>query len=235
MSYMDFNKTTMPYDNADDTDIIEDPIEINHQFPIGQKLNIMKLDAEDEASYPSYVKDLGEEDTLFIDTPSTGSYKPTIKPSELIEIYIITKDCVWAGECEVLKVESGHISGLWVTYPETLKKIQRREFLRWEFDFPVQVHTDGTATKAECANLSGGGIAVISKQPLQIDPETKVKFKRDDIDADLEVSYVHIQYDHIFKHYITGLRFKKIDQQLINKIQKAIFRDQIEMRRKGLI
>lgn len=221
----------------DREDFVEVGIE-NH-FPIGQKLSIYRIHSDDNENYPSYVKDLSD-DTFFIDMPSRGGLPIAIYENDLLEVAAITKEGILVGESVVVGIEAGRVSGVWTTYPEVLKKIQRREFMRWEFKFPVKVFVPTLGEKAEmteceCANLSGGGIAVYTKTPFLKRSRYKVQFQYYGIELNTKVRLVHVQFDPIKKIYLTGFHFLDVDKKLADKIHKMGLSIQLESRRKGIL
>lgn len=217
-------------------DILESYKEIAKHLTIGQKLSVIKFDEETQSpSYPSYVKDLSEDGLILIDHPSKGSDILIVRPEDEIEIFSIRKECVWQGLSTVVKLESGRINGIWITYPETLTQIQRREYLRLPLEFPAEIYNSKAEIAVQCINLCCGGVAATSKAPIELLPDTRIKFKLNEKEMDVKISFIHIEYDYIGKQYITGFKFEDLNIRTSDQIYKIIFKEQIEMKRKGLI
>jgi len=212
---------------------------IKKLFALNQKLNVRRNEPEETVYYASYVKDL-DEDYVFIEKPRKGGLSAVLLPNEEIELAIICDDGILSGYSTVVSVSREQISGIWVTYPDFLQKIQRREFIREAISIPVklsQIREDGSEQEieAESANLSGSGIAILTRVKLTEHGKFKIKFEFKDILIETMVKYVHTQYDLVKKKYLTGLQFMDIDRNTSAKIHKGIIDYQIELRKKDLI
>lgn len=224
----------MELDNIDDINK-----EIKEYFQIGRKLNIIRLFHDDPESYPSYVKDVGE-DAILIDIPTKFGVRVPAYEEDIIEITVMTEEGAYSAEVVVLEVETGQIAGLWVNIPDALERVQRRDFKRWKINFPLKLLVlkgDKVIEEisGECFDISGSGIAVTSKYSVPHDNSLKIKFQYKDIDANLMAKFIHIRYDFMKKHYITGLQFMDIERTTTDQIHKAGILFELEQRRKGLI
>lgn len=212
---------------------------IEDYFPINQKLSIKRTYYEDPENYPSYVKDFNH-DYIFIEKPTKGGFSVSMERNAEIEVSVITNECVWSGPSTVIQVVSDSLGGVWITYPDYLEKVQRREFIRLAYDVRIKVcYMGGESVLRELllpsANISAGGVAVRSKDKIARDKEIKVFFTINDIEIETRAKFIHAQYDIFEKEYVTGLEFLDVNTLTANKIHKAITQIQIEMRRKGLI
>jgi len=214
---------------------------IDEYFQIGQKLNVTRLFTEDNdnENYPSYVKDIGE-DSILIDTPTKFGVRIPFYVDDVLEVAVLTENCPFSGEAAVLSIETDTIGGLWISVPEMLEKIQRRDFKRWEIKFPLKVcimkeNRVVEEINAECADLSGTGIAVSSKYTIPPNSDLRVKFQYKDLNADLKAKFVHVRFDVLKKVYVSGLKFIDIDARTTDKIHKIGVLFELDLRRKGLI
>lgn len=224
----------MEFDSIDDINK-----DINEYFKIGRKLNIVRLFYDDSESYPSYIKDVAE-DAILIDIPTKFGVRIPAREEDILEITVMTDEGAYSTEVAVLSIETGRIAGLWVNIPETLEKVQRRDFKRWKINFPVKIHIlkgDKVAEEivGECFDISGSGIAVTSKYSIPHNSSIKLKFKYKDVDAELLAKFIHIRYDFMKKIYITGMQFIDIDRTTTDQIHKAGILFELDQRRKGLI
>lgn len=224
----------MEFDNIDDINK-----EIKEYFQIGRKLNIVRLFHDDPESYPSYVKDASE-DAIFIDIPTKFGVRIPAYEEDILEITVMTDEGAYSSEVAVLSVETGRIAGLWVNIPESLEKVQRRDFKRWRINFPVRIlilkgEKITEEISGECFDISGSGIAVTSKYSIPHNSLIKLVFRYKDIEADLMAKFIHIRYDFMKKIYITGMQFVDIDKKITDKIHKAGILFELEQRRRGLI
>jgi len=208
-------------------------------FQIGQKLTIKRTYLNDPEAYPSYVKDLYKE-YMFIDFPTKEGLSVAIHPEKEIEIISINQDGIYTGTALVTEVVKDHIGGIWITFPDFLEKIQRKEFYRIEAKFPVKLMyiRNGSVVEEinlESFNISGGGISVISKDPIMKNEIIKLQFDFNGLKITSKVKFVHAWYESDRKRYVTGFMFTEIDKSTIDQIHKRVIQVQIEMRRKGLI
>jgi c-di-GMP-binding flagellar brake protein YcgR len=213
--------------------------EIDEYFQIGQKLNVTKLFTENEESYPSYVKDIAN-DSIFIDIPAKFGIRVPVYPEDLLEIAVLTESCVFSGEAIVLSVEKGNIEGLWVSKPEMLEKVQRRDYKRWEIKFPLKISIikDNKIVEdinGECFDISGSGIAISTKYTIPHNSDLKIKLEYRDLNVDLKAKFIHTRYDVMKKVYVSGFKFIDIDRRITDKIHKFGIMFELDLRRKGLI
>lgn len=213
--------------------------DIERYFPINQKLSLTRITTSDTENYPTYVKDLDDE-MFFVDIPTKGGIAIPVYDGDPVEIAAVTKEGIYVGISIIQKIAKGRISGIWITYPDSLQKIQRREFMRWEFKFAFTLSAMSKGgnideIEVECANFSGGGIASRTISPIPRDKYLRVKLEYKDIEIDSRVKLIHVQHDSVRKRYVTGLKFLEIDKKTSDKIHKAVVASQLELRRKGLI
>ena len=218
--------------------------DIQSYFILNQNLNVNRVDVDDEY-YFSYVKDV-EDDCFLIDHLSKNGITLKIRPNESLGIVVVKKEALLLCESVVLRIETGRISGLWVQYPEMLKKVQRRESLRWEITFPVEVFLtiEGQEKQYTCEsfNVSPEGIAFVTKFPIQINLVKKIriqfKFLNRNIDSCARI--VHSSFNLSKNIHITGCALLDINKATSEEIYKFIVQKQLELRRlelkkKGLI
>ncbi|MDD3149425.1 MAG: PilZ domain-containing protein [Candidatus Gastranaerophilales bacterium] len=222
---------------------IADYIEKNVEsfFPVGQKLSIIRTYLEDKEEYPSYVKDF-DNDYMFIDILTKGGVNISVQPDREIGIDIITKDGIWQGSSVICDVVFSPISGIWVTYPTSLQRIQRRHFIRWEeFSFPAKLFIqdpeagDFEEINTTAANISASGIAIYTKLKVPREVPLEVEFNFESIKVNIPVKYVHSQYDSTKKRYLSGFKFIGLSRMLKEQIHKKIIAMQIDYRKRGLI
>ncbi len=213
--------------------------DIDSYFPMGRKLSVRRGNSSEY--YPSYVKDINS-GVLLIDSLVSNGIQMSLPPRSVLHIGSVTKEGLWTGECSVQSIAKGSISGLWVTLPEYLDRLQRREFLRMDFSFEVKLRVmqlNGLEVASEstvkCANLGGGGIAVTTKNKIVASKKLRVLFSAAGLKVESEVKHIHVQYDAEHKTFLTGFKFIGLENSEINKIHKIVHKKQIDMRRRGLI
>ncbi len=223
--------------NKNNKELIKTDVE--SYFPMGRKLSVRRGSSSEY--YPSYVKDINNE-MLLIDTLISNGIQMSLPPRSVLQVGSVTKEGLWTGECTVHSIAKGSISGLWITLPGYLERLQRREFLRMDFNFEVKLRVMqlnglevASESTAKCANLSGGGIAVITKHKITASKKLRVLFSAAGLKVESEIKPVHVQYDAEQKTFLTGFKFIDLETSEINKIHKIVHKKQIDMRRRGLI
>lgn len=204
-----------------------------------QKVNVKRIYLEDEVSYASYIKDFDDE-YILIERPVTGRVPVSLQLDEEIELAIITSGGIWIGYSTVVDVKPGASGGFFITIPEYFEKIQRREFLRIKEDFPVKfMYLKGDQLEEEknlkCANISGGGIALQSKHPLENKGTMAVDFEYEDLMIYTKVKLIHNHYDAKEKYYTTGFQFLEFDKKISDMIYKIVMKHQIKYHKKGIL
>lgn len=216
---------------------------IKDHFQLGQKISIKRTFANDNESYPSYVKDFNEKNILIEILTKAGTAIPVYTDKE-IELASINKEGIWSGRSQVISIENTAISGIWIKTPEYLEKVQRREYMRWDMTFPVKVFVfdneedlrePNEIIEVKVNNISGGGIAVLTKEELPRNKVLYINIQHNGIFLCCKIKYIHEQFDTATKNFITGYQFLEIDRKLVDKIHKVGLNNQLELRRKGLI
>ncbi len=213
--------------------------DIDSYFPMGRKLSVRRRNNSEY--FPSYVKDISN-GMLLIDSLISHGIQMGVTPRTVLQLGSVTKEGLWSGESSIKSISKGSISGLWVTMPESLERIQRRGFLRMSFSFELKLRVMqlngldiATETSCKCANLSGGGLALITRNKITASKKLRVLFSITGLRVDSEIKPVHVQYDAEQKTFLTGFKFLGLEVAEINKIHKIVHKKQIDMRRRGLI
>lgn len=217
---------------------------IESHFYVGQKLRIKRSFVEDDnESYPTYLKDLNNKG-IFVDLPTKHGTNIPLYKNKQIEITYISKEGIWLGSSKVIEVITSGMSGAWLSYPKLLEKVQRREYMRWDLKFSVKIFvffSEENLDKpeeiitAELKNISGGGIAVLTRQKLPLDKALYVNIDAEGVFVFCKIKFIHEQFDIFTKKLITGYQYIDVDNKVVDKIHKLGLNDQLEMRRKGLI
>ncbi len=128
-----------------------------------------------------------------------------------------------------------------VTLPTDMEKIQLRSFVRLDINVNValQLRTaadnDAAPQKLITHNISGGGLCLLSKIPLEVDTQVDLVISLDNQDT-IRAAGVVVRVD---KHsselipYLISIKFVDIIEQDRSKIIKFIFQKQVERKRKG--
>lgn len=219
-------------------------VDIEKYFFLGQKFLIKRLFVEDDKEfYPTYLKDLTKK-SFFIDLPTKYGVNIPLYENKEIELTCISNEGIWLSKSIINNIQLSGITGAWISYPKLLEKVQRREYKRWELNFSVKIfvfpsdqnlETPEEIIKTDIKNISGGGVAVLTKQQLPLNKTLYLNLDFEGVFAFCKLKLIHEQYDLITKKLITGYQYIDLDQNVADKIHKIGIQDQLEMRRKGLI
>ncbi|MEI7475550.1 MAG: flagellar brake protein [bacterium] len=238
-----FNHTSLDYNKLNNypAEIVKTSIE--KYFPVGQKLSIKRTFANEKEMHHTYIKDLNKR-MMLIDLPTKNGVPIPLYENKEIEVTSINKEGIWLGSAEVFKIQKTGLIGAWVQLPSVLEKVQRREYMRWILSFNTQLFVYGVNSNlsspeniidVEVKNISGGGIAIISKQKLPQNKFFYIKVDYRDISAMVKIQFIHEQFDAYTKKMTTGFKFLELDFKTIDKIHKIGVFNELQMRRKGFI
>ena len=213
--------------------------DIHDVIKLQQKVNVKRTYLKDEISYASYIKDFDSE-YILIERPVTGRVPVSLQLDAEIELAVITSGGIWVGYSTVVETKPGAAGGFFITVPEYFEKIQRREFLRIREDFSVKfmyLNADRPVEEKafKCGNISGGGIALYSKFPIENIGIMAVDFEYENLMIYTKVKLVHNYYDAKEKSYITGFQFLEVDRKTADMIYKIVMKHQIQYHKKGLL
>lgn len=213
--------------------------DIESFFPIGQKISIKRSYTDDTLSYPSYVKDVCE-DYVFVDLISNAGTLIPIREDAEVEVILTNSQGAWQGVSTVWEVVKNDLGGIWLTFPEDLKLIQERQFLRLETVLPVTFFATNLFYQIELVkgytkNISGSGVAVITDKPLNKFRKLSIDLSFGDIKIISDVKFVHTRKDHATNQPISGLHFIDLEYAWMQRIHQQIVELQMEQHKKGLI
>ena len=189
----------------------------------------------------SYIKRL-EDNNILIETPTVKGISYNLPIGMKISITIFVDDGVYMGESHVIGKELSSISGLLISYPVFTQQIQRREYLRVPLNLEVEMsfYLDKTRKKihkVRLRDISGSGFSYISYTPVgqYYDVTCKINLDNDPIISRCEHVYTKQATIHEESKYIHAFGFVDITQKNVERIVKASFKYQVELRKKGFI
>lgn len=217
-------------------DIINDKQEIRKSFTHNLPL-IVKIDNQTQDFFASV---LNPTDDYLLITPiiSPDAFHVEVPEGERIEIAIKHEDMLWSGFAIVVEIVRGDFQGIWLTYPKFLQKVQRRNFLRLKFTFPVslKIYERGSKIseyKGYCQDLSGSGISVMIDSVLHLKEGqfAIISFEYKTLSVDCKVAPVyHVRKSGLVK---TGFRFVDINREFSDNIHKFVIKEQIQRKKEG--
>lgn len=220
-------------------DVIQEKKEIKDGFIHNLPIIIRKRNEEDQEHFAVVLNPTP--DYLLISSVMDKDGNPVhLKEGERVEIATKMRGYLWGGFSIIVEVLKGDFEGIWVTYPKKLEKVQRRGFLRVGLTFPVTVNVfkDGimiNQIKGYCSDISGSGISLNVSEIFRTDNDTTVNisfaYKELSVNASIEAIH-HTRKGEIFK---MGCKFIGIDPEFSDRVHKFVVKEQLLLRKEGLI
>lgn len=220
-------------------DVIQDKKEIKdgfiHNLPI-----VVKKRGQEEQEFYAVVLNPTPDYLLISTVIDKDGNAVSVREGERLEVATKLRGFLWGGFGIVVEVVRGDFEGLWLTYPKKLEKVQRRGFLRVNMTFPITVtfFQGGIMVqqiKGYCHDISGSGISINVPEFFDNSDDTVINIsfshKELSVNATIEKIY-HTRKGEFFK---MGCKFIGIDQDFSERVHKFVVKEQIQMRKEGLI
>lgn len=226
--------------------MIDDFRKIKSFFEEGQRVSLFRNYMNDEKQYETSVIACDNEKVfLSLIYDSDGDVLP-IEDGGAVGLLLINKSGIWGAEVPVLGVFEGtENDGILVSLPEVLNKVQRREYVRLDFAFPLEFqilyrNTLFKKFKLKCYNMSANGIAVMTVSNIEISEkyEYKVVFEYKGIKVDNHVKpiYIHeVNLENSAPFYVMGCKFLDLSIANTDKIYAMINAELVKARKKGVM
>ncbi len=211
-------------------------------FRITQNIEIIEDDKETgkRELYFSRIEDVSEE-SLFITPPfRKGFYLPP-RHGRKIVARLPADTCSYHFEAVLLVHHSSSSSlPLWeISLPNTIKRVQMREFVRLCIAVEIKMELADAAGSeqsivAVSKNISAGGVQVILAKPLPVKTKLNMTFSfwpEEQFQAEGEIVRI-IPPEQEGDKCSAGIRFSKIDEKTRQQIIKFVFQEQVEQRKK---
>lgn len=143
--------------------------------PVGAPLRVRVVGDTSENSYKSRVADLDDE-FIYADVPvhqGTGREMDVHVDTMLVVEYAASDNDVYQYTSPILGLSYIPTPAVRLTHPlksPDLTRIQRREYFRVSLDAPVKLTCErtGETHTAQAVDISGGGLAVRTREPVDI-------------------------------------------------------------------
>ena len=183
---------------------------------------------------PSRIEDLAK-DRLTIAMPFKHGYPVPIRIGEYIRLKFIQNKEAYTCDVQVVGRHLSPIAVLKVTMPEKVIHIQQRNWVRFPYNTQVKYrrhNSNDDLSQAISIDISGGGLLMLTKHPLEVNMLLDVEFSLDNLTISAIGTTIRcIPVDDLFR---VGIRFEEITQKDCDKIIGFIFQKQREIIQKGL-
>lgn len=218
-------------------DIIQDRLDIKegfiHNLPI-----VVKLKNREQENY-AVVLNPTDDYVLISPIIASNGYQLSVQEGESIEIATKFSGTLWSGFCTIVEVLKYDFEGIWITYPKSLSKVQRRGFLRLSMSFPIVINIFENGKPLEslkgfCHDLSGSGVGINLHQQLNLQENqiAKLMFSYKNLEINNQIIPVHCVKQGQF--YRIGCQFINMEQGFSDNIHKFVVQEQILMKKGGL-
>ena len=140
-------------------------------FSVNRRVTVVILEGHYAGRYSTRIEDIGEK--LLLAAPTHRGAIIRLSRGEPIRIEVLAEDGVYAFNTYVDFMSLEPVPAIGVSKPESLARIQRREFVRVDLNLPVKYRPLRPASQeppeyeeAHIVNLSGGGARILSYHPL---------------------------------------------------------------------
>ena len=210
-------------------------------FKVNQRLGIMLPKEKTMEQYSSRVEEV-DEGKLIIAMPMSKGLPVMLENGGGFYAKVFAETGIYGFNSSLLQKRISPLPVWIVSIPKEMKKIQQRAFVRLDVSLPVTLEYDTEADdepvlmKASTKDIGGGGLQLITEQPLQIGKNFLVYIELPDneaIQAKIEIvrCYKPMEDRDL---YWSAVKFVEINENYRDKIIRFIFRKQLEQRQKGM-
>lgn len=193
--------------------------------------------------YPSLVLDFREGEEIVIGVPMAGGEEIVVEVGTQLQVQTMHRDAVRRFTTAVVRRRHVPSPCLYLTWPDEVQRIQRREHVRVEVTVPVAVRMPNGEQKAPVvsgytADLSAGGVRLNLPQALPSGPDVVLELNlpgtRTLVCEARVVRSGESESARGPKRYWASAQFKGLSGAAQKDLTKFVFDVQRELIRKGL-
>jgi c-di-GMP-binding flagellar brake protein YcgR len=168
-----------------------------------------------------------------------------IVPGTPLNVWLWDELAVYIFHTRLIKNITGTVYELVVAKPDSIKRVQNREFVRVSIVIEVLItylNKNGVKEEIWCKtrDISGGGmmVAIGKPNPLERNAKIEIEFTINEhlIKAEGLIVWNDWELDsNGIEKNLVGMKFTNITEQNRKRIIKCVYQRQIELRRKGLL
>lgn len=206
---------------------------------VNQRLEIM-LAAVPGRKFTSRIEEV-HADHLVIAMPMSKGQPIILNYGSKFFARLVVQQSAYQLTCTFIDKRLNPIPVWLVSRPADIKKIQQRAFVRLDSSMPVRWQfltetEDAPLISSTIRDISGGGVRIITKNPVPLGSKLKVMLDLPGI-GPLELPSEVVRIDQPqadLPIFWVGTKFLDIPENIRSKIIKYIFKKQVEERQKGL-
>ncbi len=207
----------------------------------GQRINVLKDAGTLEVSYVSTIRHVSPV-AVRIDAPRRGDDVLDFKVNDEMMIMVDLQGRLYTFASRVQKIEPADDAVL-IDRPRVVEQSERRQFFRLAVNirpkYAAIVDDDGSEKRrleAMILDISGGGMQLRAKQPIDTGNRVHVVFPLgdDQLEADITVLAASAVEGEAPWMYRANARFLTLPRQVQERIIRFIFKQQLDFMKRGV-
>lgn len=216
------------------------------KIKVNQNAQMKIIEGIYQGVYLTRIEDIAE-DIIKIAVPIVQGQLVPINVGTKVEVLVLDYGKAYGFISEVVDRQAVPLPMLKIRFPQKVKKVQRRNFVRVESFLPVQ-YSDQNKIKqkkevsiktGKTADVSGGGLCLSTIEPVEHGQQLWLSLQLPNKCTIEAIGKVVRVSDRIVqgteKRYYSAIQFVEIDERDRDKIISYIFQLQRELRKKGLV
>ncbi|MBP1759500.1 MAG: putative glycosyltransferase [Firmicutes bacterium] len=202
-------------------------------------MELTVLEGEYEGHYRSRIEEVGSR-LLSVGVPFQNGELVPIREGTKVKVTFWDEAAVYSFEGKIMQRIAIPVPLFVLVLPDTVAKVQRRNFVRVPASFPVtfrMVTREGLSDlyKAMMLDLSGGGMRFSTKERVENKSllYAQLSLPNDEIQTPVRVCRV-VSIEEA-NRYSVSVQFHEISERERDKIIRCVFDIQRAMRKKGLV
>jgi len=220
-------------------------MDLRNTLKLNQLVHIEILDHKGEGQrYSSRVENLTV-DRIALASPLRKRIPVFVPTGNFVTVFFSDNMTVFSFRSRVVANVPERLSMLILEAPDTLEKIQKREYVR----VPINLNALFSFKNEEdeikevwlkTRDLSGGGLMLVSNKAIAINKGAKVsltfQLESENISTNAELMRIFMELDISgIERQILGVKFLNLSEKNRQTIIKFLFQRQIDLRKRGLL
>lgn len=207
------------------------------------QLEIFNKETGESRRFPSRIEDITS-DSLTLAAPLKEKKPLFFEPDTPFNIWFWNKEAIYVFRSYLIENIKGEIPYLVITYPKVIRRVQKRKYVRVGLVLDVLLSFDNPLGEEEffyckSRDISGGGIMLVLSTYVPLNKGTRInlKFTLDQVQLIVPGTVVWNEWelDSLGREQnLVGIQFTDIVETDRQVIIRAVYRRQIELRKKGL-
>lgn len=205
----------------------------------GLAVELIALEGEYEGHYRTRIEEVGER-LLSVGAPFERGELVPLREGTKVKLIFWDKAAVYSFEGKIMQRIAVPVPIFILELPDTVEKVQRRDFVRVAALFPVtfrMVTREGLSDlyQATMVDLSGGGMCFSTQERVENKSLLYVHLTLPNGELQTPVRVCRVVNIEDTKRYNVSVQFHEISERERDKIIRCVFDIQRAMRKKGLV